>query len=1458
MEKYNLTQTGQEVQNILNNATPQSDLASEVERAQEAERLLGEGIQQNATDIDSIEGKIPSAATSENKLATIADVTNEANARETADNSLSSAIEAILLLIPSAATSLNKLADKAFVNSSIATNTATFRGTFNLVNDLHLMLAATHAQVGNALALVILESDNNDYAFVQIPTVETAPTEIAQTDRYKFNGSTWEYEYTLNNSGYTAVQWAAINSGITEALVTKLSALPTNTELTTALGVLTSSITTINQKIPSAASQANQLVDTASMESYIVQVLDVLTASFNVTSSDGHVTVQISQVDGKITSVSVSTSDIASAASLSLIAGRVTTAEGNISTNAAAIEAILLLIPSAATSLNKLADKAFVNSSIATATATFRGTYNLVTDLDLTISATYSDIASALADVVSGADNNDYAFVQIPTSDATPTQIAKTVRFKFNGTSWEYEYDLNNSGYTAAQWAAINSGITAALVAKLDGLPTADALQLALNAITQDIDNLEAVVPTEATSSNQLADKAFVLNEILLATTAFKGQFTTLAQLQAVTGAKTGDIGIVRTKDHDGKDVFTFYQYKDDQWNEFYTLAYHPQDKPATTGIIGDYPYNGMGRIELPMNMVDGWPNDTWLYLPVNGVVYLLYSWNLQLYAVYNSESQEGLGLENNIVIEPANYDISDIADLVGSRYLSYTEAGGVFTITKPDTTTITSTVLNNTTIYKEDDTDHHGINLLTQSMLNKTNTIYVIQYDFDLGGETVTIPENCILEFEGGNISNGSILGNNTNIKAGLVKIFSDEKGFLAGTFRVDGWYPEWFGAIPILLDKNFLPNVKLANDCTNAIQRCVDYSYAVCNASIYLTSDIYGITKPIILKDFNRIIGNVNCNSGIAVCDNNSFADGEYLIDVDRTFITTERSWHLQNVSLEHITLWGKADVINGIYRYYQNGIRLSALNEGSYLYDVTVRYYKYVGIDIAGDYVTGIQNARFENLWVVDGGGIDGDVLSEDANFINCVGIRARKVYQSLFRRITIDNHFFIGLYGFYAWGCNNLSLDTIYCEDFSCSFHFRNSNGIYGNTLVWRHPHYKPVNVIGSSSMNIAVTENSGNILLENIGGILGWIVESLSDDFSKIISYAENDIVFNNYGYFNKFNRVHALAALDIDKSIYTKISNGIALDDKEKAVFVAYNVSQEIKYKVEHDEPLTSEEKSIVKKAIKQRTYEYYQPQIEGIRPLKIDINEPADLLALGKHKIGIVNTDLNLGDDAYTLPNDSVLDMSKPVSITGKINTDRLKILGNIRIPDNFNVSPGQNQRLTFINGQQAFYNGKQAFYISRWEESDGAVAGVARSGDLTRRPIGSYIYIGFMYFDTSLGKPIYANSIDNNLVDWRDADGNRYINVSVQFGNTNASLENITFDDTDFVLTIKPADGYTLPDLGNYASNNYVYCGSSDIRSSCTYDQADANGVRLLHIPNNYSSFTLPVGVKITAAQQ
>lgn len=88
-----------------------------------------------------------------------------------------------------------------------------------------------------------------------------------------------------------------------------------------------------------------------------------------------------------------------------------------------------------------------------------------------------------------------------------------------------------------------------------------------------------------------------------------------------------------------------------------------------------------------------------------------------------------------------------------------------------------------------------NGVNTLTQEMMSATNTKYVIKYDYVLG-EDINVPENCILEFDGGSISGEhTITGQNTGINAGLVKIFNSNIT-LDGSWNFVEAYPEWFGA--------------------------------------------------------------------------------------------------------------------------------------------------------------------------------------------------------------------------------------------------------------------------------------------------------------------------------------------------------------------------------------------------------------------------------------------------------------------------------------------------------------------------------------------------------------------------------------------------------------------------------------------------------------------------------------
>ena len=127
-------------------------------------------------------------------------------------------------LVPNTATVNNQLADKNFVNSSISTATAEFRGTVENLEDLNSISA-----------------NINDYAFYK--HIDESGNTLF--DRYKFTDK-WEYEYTLNNSSFTAEQWATINSGITKnSIPTKTSELinDSNFATTSAIPTKTSDLT---------------------------------------------------------------------------------------------------------------------------------------------------------------------------------------------------------------------------------------------------------------------------------------------------------------------------------------------------------------------------------------------------------------------------------------------------------------------------------------------------------------------------------------------------------------------------------------------------------------------------------------------------------------------------------------------------------------------------------------------------------------------------------------------------------------------------------------------------------------------------------------------------------------------------------------------------------------------------------------------------------------------------------------------------------------------------------------------------------------------------------------------------------------------------------------------------------------------------------------------------------------
>ena len=555
MADYRLSQSGDEVQGILDNAAMRAQL-----NAEQADITL-----QGNIDAEAQSREVADALLQQG-------INGEALSRETADDQLQDAIDDIEGKIPVAASPQNKLVDQNLMNSSIQTATAIFRGTYNLVTDMHLTTDATRLQIAAALPSVVAQADNNDYCFVQIPTSDDTPTVIDSVERYKFNGTEWAFEYALNNSGFTQAQWNAINSGITSGLVTKLTALPTNAELITLL-----------------LGKQDVIADLAAIRSG---------------AQAGSTAVQPAVLNTEIENRQQGDNTLQG--NLDTEEARAKAAERQ---NAGDIDAIEEKIPSGATAQNKLTTEQFVNSSIATNTATFKGSYNEVSDLQLTPAASRTDIAAALAGSITGADNNDYCFVQIPTDAQTPTEIARVERYKFNGQAWGFEYELNNSGYTAEQWdsalptnaelltllagkqaviddlATIRSGAQAGALAapqattytktEVNGLigdeqsraQTAegalqdaiddeegarqqgdttlqgniDAEEIRAKAAEQqnadDIDAIEAKIPAAASAQNKLVDQSQMNSSIATATATYRGAYNLVSDLSLTIAA---------------------------------------------------------------------------------------------------------------------------------------------------------------------------------------------------------------------------------------------------------------------------------------------------------------------------------------------------------------------------------------------------------------------------------------------------------------------------------------------------------------------------------------------------------------------------------------------------------------------------------------------------------------------------------------------------------------------------------------------------------------------------------------------------------------------------------------------------------------------------------------------------------------------------------------------------------
>jgi hypothetical protein len=206
---------------------------------------------------------------------------------------------------PASSNPVSNSAIVAFINSSIATQTANFIGTFQSLSDLE-----------NYSGTVT----NNDYAFVV--DVDQAGNTVFRRYKYNSDNDEWLFEYNLNNSTFTAAQWATIQSGFTSADKDKLNGIEAQANKTVVDNALSSSSENpVQNKVINSAlankADTSDLTDLADNVSDIDNRVDVIEEQLdhevvdNALSSSSENPVQNKVINSALDNITDTVSDIA-------------------------------------------------------------------------------------------------------------------------------------------------------------------------------------------------------------------------------------------------------------------------------------------------------------------------------------------------------------------------------------------------------------------------------------------------------------------------------------------------------------------------------------------------------------------------------------------------------------------------------------------------------------------------------------------------------------------------------------------------------------------------------------------------------------------------------------------------------------------------------------------------------------------------------------------------------------------------------------------------------------------------------------------------------------------------------------------------------------------------------------------------------------------------------------------
>lgn len=685
-------------------------------------------------------------------------------------------------------------------------------------------------------------------------------------------------------------------------------------------------------------------------------------------------------------------------------------------------------------------------------------------------------------------------------------------------------------------------------------------------------------------------------------------------------------------------------------------------------------------------------------------------------------------------------------------------------------------------------------------TQLTQPNTIYVIQYDFTLG-EDITVPANCVLEFDGGSIDGNSynLIGNILNQEIFISWFKGNHRALsklnLSGhtvIFDVDTVFNDTF------LIKN-VSHLKLdgrkhtITRANGGFFRCegtvedIEICNFVCNGNlngdfVYMSASTISSNIRVHDNYINTIRIGISFNahnrnsSENGSCDN-CVAENNIIIGNHNTDVVGYYGIHLANANNCVI----RNNVIKNIGRhsiYHAYGHNNSILNN-------TVEYN---GVDITtGNHFPALNIIRdSKNVIVKDNifrNNNGADILVMGSPYDDDVTLDLDKSVNGVY---IIGNQFYhtIGM----TWpGKYNIAVGRQYIED------IETSNVIIQNNSFVKSQETGKTLISISTVNNLTVSEN--NFILS--AGCNSAVCFSLNAELDPSHSFI--NIINNNYISSNVLeNYIYSFPTDNlITKDAYYRVFNinNNKYNNRRGASSINYELYPS--YTKNSLDAYPNLETGAIIHTVTTRDIQ------DGFTPNTGHYDIIGDIYLCYTQN---GNRDTNRGIMGYVCAAPGNPGTWRPFGFNAmnfEIGTTGEGFPGawNGRIynaqrflgvayggvwyrGDGYAAMNKEGTRLVRNSGQTAdrpslnggydedtlgyrFYDrtiGKVIHWChNRWEEGDGAEAGVARSGDTSSRPSGDKIYVGFVYFDTSLSKPIYAKEITSspwNVV-WVDATG-------------------------------------------------------------------------------------------------